>query len=212
MCCQCLKKAASSGLLFLTNMVDGACGGGIFIYSCYLGTHGYAPPFMAYTLIGLGLYMLVAALLSWYAIAYARPRVLLCSAYSAVPIALTELSLATALLVKKDWIVSYLQRQAIDPARIAEVTQPALPIAMYAMFVCELLRYYASVYMRQSVGKAALKKSLMADEAQAQRHALEQERAQTRASKYGGLRDHYKEKYGMKTSRADSAIASQNAL
>ena len=212
MCCDCIKKGAAGGLLFLTNMIDGACGGGIFVYACYLSSNGYAPPFMAYGLIGLGLYMLVAALLSWYALTYTQPRCLVCSAYSAIPIAIGEFSLATTLLAKKGWIVDYLNKEKIDPSRIAEVTQPALPVALYVMFLFELLRYYASVYMRSSVKKSALKYKLMTEESEAEKAALEKERADTRAAKYGGLREKYKAKYGMDTSRLDSALQTQAAL
>ena len=209
MCFECCdaRKACSQTLLFITNLADGAAGAGLFVYGCYLDSNKYGPPWMSGFTIALGLLMLCAALSSWACITYRWTGCcLMFSAYSCFPIALIEFVLAIALLSSKDDISNYLRKQGATQQHIDDATNPALPIALFVLFVFEIMRFYASRYVKGAVRSENLRHRLVAQEQATEQQRIDDERIAARTEKYAGLRDQYRQKYGIATERTDAVL------
>jgi hypothetical protein len=221
--CQCssLKQFCSRSFLLIVNCIDGTAGILLLTYASYLTSKDYAPIDVYFTLIILGMLLIVTALFGTMGISWPRTELccnvyysslLIFSSYLAIPVALLEITSATMLFVRKDYIVKEGHARGVDESVIDDITNPMIPIALLALCVMECFRLFASKFLRGAVVKDVLKYKLMKEEEKEEEKRVAQERSDKIGSKYSAYREKFKNKYNMDTPKTGSAVEAQSQL
>jgi hypothetical protein len=172
-------------------------------------------------MIVLGILLCVAALFGSMGISWPKSKIccniyysslLTVSSRLALPVALLELFSGIVLFVRKDYIVEQGRERGIDQSVLDDITNPAIPIALFVLCVMETLRLFASKFLRRSVEKDVLKFHLLQEQEAEEEKRVAKERSDKINTKYSAYREKFKNKYNMDCPKTGSAVEAQNKL
>jgi len=195
-------------LVIICNTLDMVGGIGLVALGVYLSLNDLAPEDMSVPLLVLGTFLCLASMASACGLGSKSCGCLLVySAYAAIPIALSEFTLAITFLARKQAVVHFLESRGVTQDYVSELTNSTVPVVLFALGGVELLRLYVSLCMRRTFLNEMRKYKELTEEEEREEQRMNTEKRQALNAKYSQMRKKFQDKYSIKEfKKTDAAL------